>query len=213
MKKMMLMAGALAMLAAMTSCSSSSKAPRKPQTDMVEQVLPLSGPQYRSDAEYYRAVQSGVSPEQSMAKKIAMQNARQEIAAAVQTDIATVMENYAKAQKLPSQTSRSYEERVTELTYAIVKQSVSGMTLVEEKLFKEANMHGVEQERDEGPCARPDAEGREADVGFRVRPVQEALRAEARRVLAAVVFVCLQERCPAPGSGADAAFALNDPFP
>ena len=139
MKKMMLMVGALAMLAATTSCSSSSKAPRKPQTDMVEQVLPLSGPEYRSDADYYRAVQSGVSPEQSMAKKIAMQNARQEIAAAVQTDIATVMENYAKSQKLPSQTARSYEERVTELTYAIVKQSVSGMTLVDEKLFKEAN--------------------------------------------------------------------------
>ena len=135
MKKMMLMVGALAMLAATTSCSSSSKAP----TDMVEQVLPLSGPEYRSDADYYRAVQSGVSPEQSMAKKIAMQNARQEIAAAVQTDIATVMENYAKSQKLPSQTARSYEERVTELTYAIVKQSVSGMTLVDEKLFKEAN--------------------------------------------------------------------------
>ena len=36
-------------LAATTSCSSSSKAPRKPQTDMVEQVLPLSGPEYRSD--------------------------------------------------------------------------------------------------------------------------------------------------------------------
>lgn len=36
---MMLMVGALAMLAATTSCSSSSKAPRKPQTDMVEQVL------------------------------------------------------------------------------------------------------------------------------------------------------------------------------
>lgn len=139
MKKMMLMVGALAMLAATTSCSSSSKAPRKPQTDMVEQVLPLSGPEYRSDADYYRAVQSGISPEQSMAKKIAMQNARQEIAAAVQTDIATVMENYAKSQKLPSQTARSYEERVTELTYAIVKQSVSGMTLVDEKLFKEAN--------------------------------------------------------------------------
>ena len=28
---------------------------------------------------------------------------------------------------------------MTELTYAIVKQSVSGMTLVDEKLFKEAN--------------------------------------------------------------------------
>ena len=139
MKKQLLVAGVLAMLAVIPSCSSSKKAQRAMNQDLVEQALPMSGAQYKSDAEYYRSVQSGVSPERSMAKKIAMQNARQEIAAAVETDVATVMENYAKSQKLPSQQSRSYEERVTELTYSIVKQTVSGMTLMDEKFYKESN--------------------------------------------------------------------------
>ena len=139
MKKQLLVAGVLAMLAVIPSCSSSKKAQRAMNQDLVEQALPMSGAQYKSDAEDYRSVQSGVSPERSMAKKIAMQNARQEIAAAVETDVATVMENYAKSQKLPSQQSRSYEERVTELTYSIVKQTVSGMTLMDEKFYKESN--------------------------------------------------------------------------
>ncbi len=134
----MLIAGSLALLL-LGACSSSKKAARVLKSDMVEVALPLSGPQYRTDAEFYRAVQSGVSPEMAMAKKIAMQNARQEIAAAVQTDLSSVTENYAKSRQLPSEEQRSYEERMTELTYSIVKQTLTGATLADEKLFREQN--------------------------------------------------------------------------
>lgn len=134
----MLIAGSLALLL-LGACSSSKKAARVLKSDMVEVALPLSGPQYCTDAEFYRAVQSGVSPEMSMAKKIALQNARQEIAAAVQTDLSSVTENYAKSRQLPSEEQRGYEERMTELTYSIVKQTLTGATLAEEKLFREQN--------------------------------------------------------------------------
>lgn len=139
MNKQLLIICSLAVAGLLSSCGASSKAPKAPQTDMVEMALPFTGAQYRTDAENYRAVQSGVSPEMSMAKKIAMQNARQEIAAAIQADISAVTENYAKSQQLPSQTKRGYEERMTELAYTVVKQTLSGITLADEKLFKEAN--------------------------------------------------------------------------
>lgn len=129
---------ALAVLCA--SCSSTKKTARNiAPTGMVEQNIPFTDAKYRSDADAYRAVQSGVSTEMSMAKKIAIQNARQEIAAAVQTDLSSVIENYAKSQKLPSQELPAYEERMTELTYSVVQQTISGITLVDEKLFKENN--------------------------------------------------------------------------
>lgn len=122
------------------SCSSSKKVVcNKTISGMEEQWIPFSDTKYRSDADAYRAVQSGVSTEMSMAKKIAIQNARQEIAAAVQTDLSSVIENYAKSQNLPSQDLLSYEERMTELTYSVVQQTISGITLIDEKLFKEDN--------------------------------------------------------------------------
>ena len=99
MKRTLIGAIALLLAAGAVSCSSSKKAagPAAP-AGMVEEAIPLSGPQYRSDAEYYRAVQNGVSTERSTAQKIAMQNCRQDLAAAIQADVKTVIENYVKNQ-------------------------------------------------------------------------------------------------------------------
>lgn len=129
---------ALSVLA--VSCSSTQKITRTATPEgMVEQTLPFSEAKYHSDADAYRSVQSGTSTEMSMAKKIAIQNARQEIAADVQTDLSSVIENYATSQQLPSQEVPAYEARMTELTYSVVQQTISGITLVDEKLFKESN--------------------------------------------------------------------------
>ncbi|MBE6250498.1 MAG: hypothetical protein E7111_02465 [Bacteroidales bacterium] len=127
---------------AVTACSPVKKAAKTvvpAQTDLVEQVLPLSEAKYHSDAQYYRAVQSGVSPERSMAKKIAIQNARQELAATIQSDIKTVTENYAKQMNLSSDQVPGYESRMTELTYSVVSQTLTGATVIEEKLYTEPN--------------------------------------------------------------------------
>ena len=99
MKRTLIGAFALLLAAGAVSCSSSKKAsgPAAP-AGMVEEAIPLSGAQYRSNAEYYRAVQNGVSTERSTAQKIAMQNCRQDLAAAIQADVKLVIENYVKNQ-------------------------------------------------------------------------------------------------------------------
>ena len=99
MKRTLIGAIALLLAAGAVSCSSSKKAsgPAAP-AGMVEEAIPLSGAQYRSNAEYYRAVQNGVSTERSTAQKIAMQNCRQDLAAAIQADVKLVIENYVKNQ-------------------------------------------------------------------------------------------------------------------
>lgn len=102
---------------------------------MVEESVPLSGPQYRSDAAYYRAVQNGASTDRSMAQKIAMQNCRQELAANIQADLQVVMENYAKNQD--TGVAAEYKSQYQELSYAVVNQQLRDVQVADEKIFRQ----------------------------------------------------------------------------
>lgn len=122
------------------SCSSSKKVVETPApvpSGMVEDVIPLSGPQYRGDAEYYRAVQNGLSKERSMAQKIAMQNCRQELASAVQADVQAVIENYAKNQD--TSMTNEHKTQYQELAYTVINQRMTDVQVVDEKIYREAN--------------------------------------------------------------------------
>ncbi|WP_295935625.1 hypothetical protein [uncultured Alistipes sp.] len=136
MKKILFGAIALMLVAGLASCSSSKKAAKAP-AGMVEEAIPLSGAQYRSDADYYRAVQNGVSTERSTAQKIAMQNCRQDLAAAIQADMKVVIENYAKGQDtgLTAENKAQYQE----MAYTAVNQQLRDVQLVEEKMFRQDN--------------------------------------------------------------------------
>lgn len=129
----------LTIAAAMSiSCSSTKNVAQAPTpSGMVEEVIPLSGPQYRSNAEFYRAVQNGLSGERSMAQKIAMQNCRQELASAIQADVQVVIENYAKNQDTGM--TNEQKSQYQELAYAVINQRMADVQVVDEKLYREAN--------------------------------------------------------------------------
>ena len=131
MKRTLIGAIALLLAAGAVSCSSSKKAsgPAAP-AGMVEEAIPLSGAQYRSNAEYYRAVQNGVSTERSTAQKIAMQNCRQDLAAAIQADVKLVIENYVKNQD--TGVSAEHKSQYQELAYTAVGQQLRDVQVVEE---------------------------------------------------------------------------------
>ena len=135
MKRTLIGAIALLLAAGAVSCSSSKKAsgPAAP-AGMVEEAIPLSGAQYRSNAEYYRAVQNGVSTERSTAQKIAMQNCRQDLAAAIQADVKLVIENYVKNQD--TGVAAEHKSQYQELAYTAVGQQLRDVQVVEEKMFR-----------------------------------------------------------------------------
>ena len=135
--------GAIALLLAVgaVSCSSSKKAsgPAAP-AGMVEEAIPLSGAQYRSNAEYYRAVQNGVSTERSTAQKIAMQNCRQDLAAAIQADVKLVIENYVKNQD--TGVSAEHKSQYQELAYTAVGQQLRDVqAAIEDAIAKDAKLN------------------------------------------------------------------------
>lgn len=116
---------------AQTTATSSANA-------LTEQVLPLSGPQYRTDATYYRAVQSGKSKDMSTAKKVALQNARQELATSIKADLRMVIENYTNNRQLPTDEVSTTTTQMTELAYTVVNERLMGSSLSDEKLFTTA---------------------------------------------------------------------------
>ena len=134
--------------AATVSCGSSKKATATPApstpavtaaapSGMVEEVVPLSGPQYRSDKQYYRAVQNGLSADRSMAQKIAMQNCRQELAAAIQADVKAVIETYAKNQNTGA--NSTYTNQYQEMAYTVINQALADVQVVDEKIYRETS--------------------------------------------------------------------------
>lgn len=138
MRKLILLAAGLLFAVAFAGCSSGRKAKSVPMTEgEVEVTIPLSGPEYRSDAGYWRATQMGESRDAAMAKKLAMQNTRQELAALVQAEVQAVIENYGQNAAIAGKNIN--EGLYQELTRTVVKQQLNGLEVVGEKLFKLAN--------------------------------------------------------------------------
>lgn len=136
MKKNIFVAGTVLLSLLATGCGSSKKVtgPATMTPTETEVAIPLSGPEYASNADYWRAVQMGTSKDASMAKKVAMQNARQELAAAVQHDVKSVIENYGRNAAVGS--NNENEGLYQELARTVVNQQMNGVELVGEKLFR-----------------------------------------------------------------------------
>ncbi|MFR4024873.1 MAG: hypothetical protein ACLTZY_02910 [Alistipes indistinctus] len=194
MKRTLIGAIALLLAAGAVSCSSSKKAsgPAAP-AGMVEELFRSAAHEYRSNAEYYRAVQNGVSIERSTAQKIAMQNCRQDLAAAIQADVKLVIENYVKNQD--TGVSAEHKSQYQELAYTAVGQQLRDVQVVEEKMFRQDNgsfryyvcmqLPGCPGGSHRG-C---DLQGCQTQPGIRPRPVQKDLRGADGCFLAAVALL------------------------
>lgn len=136
MKKFMSFATSLLLVLGCVSCASTK--PKAPITEgEVEISIPLSGAEYQSTAKVWRAVQSGTSQNIEMAKKVAMQNARQELAATIQNQVKAVIENYGRSTNVGTQNES--ESLYEELTRTIVNQQMNDVRLIAEKTFRLAD--------------------------------------------------------------------------
>ncbi len=104
-----------------------------------EVYVPLSEPQFMTDTTAWRAVQSGKSTDLSIAKKIAVQNARTELASTVQGFIKAVIENYAR-NTLNGENNEAMSQ-YQELARTVVSQKLSGSGVVAEKVLKDIDQY------------------------------------------------------------------------
>jgi hypothetical protein len=123
-------------LVAVTSCKT-KKTPLAKQTGAIEITVPFSGKEYRSDEDFFRAKQSGKSPDLAAAKKIALQNAKSELASNIQSVIKKVTDQYTNQRTVGK--SQEFENKFEELAREVTDQSIANVTIKDEKIFQETD--------------------------------------------------------------------------
>lgn len=123
-------------LVSFSSCGSSKKMANKAAVG-VEIDVPLSGKEYQNDNEYWRYTASGVSPDMSVAKEIAVQAAREQLAASVKADVELVADRYAKNFNIGDKAElvQNYERQAI----TAVKQTLVGSEIIGEKMYRLEN--------------------------------------------------------------------------
>lgn len=101
---------------------------------MEEISLPLSGKEYQSDKEYIRTKGSGKSPDISTAKKIALNNAKAEMAGLINTRIKAVTDNYVNQRSIVE--AQDFGSKFESLTREVVNQQLTDVRIIGEKLFQ-----------------------------------------------------------------------------
>lgn len=131
---MLLLIPAIAMIS-LGSCKSKKATPIQKETGAVEISVPFSSKEYRSDENFFRAKQSGKSPDQATAKKIAYQNARAEMAANINATVKRVTDQYTNQRSVGNK--QEFENKFEELSREVVNLEMGNVSEIGEKIFGE----------------------------------------------------------------------------
>lgn len=130
---MFLFLGTLVLI--MPSCKSSKNVGKPVSEGMQEITVPLSGKEYQSNKELFRAKSVGKSPDIATAKKIALTNAKAELAGLITTTIKSVTHNYTNQRSVAD--AQDFENKFENLTKEIVAQQLNNVSIIGEKVFKD----------------------------------------------------------------------------
>lgn len=123
-----LLAGSLAV----QSCGGGKKAVM--EEGEIEINVPCSGDDFFTTKKYFRANSVGESLDQSVSKKKALNNAKGELAGAINTTIKATIDNYVNSREMNN--VEQVEERFEGLTREVIDQEIRGIKTICEKLFK-----------------------------------------------------------------------------
>lgn len=117
----------------------------------VEIVTPFSSSKYQSDQHFLRTISSGVSQNIATSKKIALQNAKTEMAGNIETIIQSVADQYIAQNTINNKVV--YKERFEVLSRVVVNQSLSGIKTAHSKVFANGDEYTtwvvIEKSKDE----------------------------------------------------------------
>ena len=129
---------AMAILFSLTvfSCKS-SKPIQSVNKGSNEVILPFTEAKYKTDKDYFRAKNNGNSQDLATAKKIALLNAKTEIASNINSLIKAVTEQYTNQRSVSDK--KEFESKFEETARNVVSQNLSEIRVMEEKVFQETN--------------------------------------------------------------------------
>ena len=119
------------------ACKSKKGKPIEKQSGATEISVPFTGKDYETNKETFRARSSGNSIDMVTAKKIAIQNAKSEMAGMIQTTMKKVTEQYTNQRQIG--TNQEFTNKFEELAREVTNQSLTDVAVIGEKIFKETN--------------------------------------------------------------------------
>lgn len=119
------------------SCKSKKGTPIEKQTGATEISVPYSTKEYQSDKDNFRAKSSGNSPDMTTSKKIALQNAKSEMAGLIQTTVKKVTDQYTNQRQVSS--TQEFSNKFEELSREVTNQQLVDVKIIGEKIFRETN--------------------------------------------------------------------------
>ncbi len=105
------------------------------QTGASEVTVPLTGKEYNSNKEFFRAKSSGKSPDIATAKKIALNNAKTEIAGLIKTTIKSLTDNYTNQRSVTN--AQDFENKFENLSREVVNQELTDIAVIGEKVLQQ----------------------------------------------------------------------------
>lgn len=132
----LLLVPALAMMT-LVGCKGKKATPIEKETGAKEISVPFSSKEYKTDEDFYRAKNLGKSPDMAAAKKIALNNAKSEMASNIQSMIKKVTDQYTNQRTVGK--DQEYENKFEELAREVTNQSLANVRVKDEKIFQEAN--------------------------------------------------------------------------
>lgn len=108
-----------------------------------EVIVPFSENKYKSDKDFFRAHQSGNSLDLATAKKIALQNAKADLAGNIKSLVKKVTDQYTNQRTVKNKQDdkvnekQDYENKFEELAREVVDQTLTDVRIMDEKIFKE----------------------------------------------------------------------------
>jgi len=103
-------------------------------TGAVEVQTPFESPEYRSDANHFRAVNQGTSIDYAMARRIAMQNARTELAAGIEATLRAVIDQYVDQRQVGN--VQEFQTRMQEQSRTVVNQRLNDVRVLGTRTFR-----------------------------------------------------------------------------
>jgi hypothetical protein len=118
-----------------TSCKTTQKLEKT--TGAIEITIPFSESKYKTDKDFFRAKQSGKSQDLATSKKIALQNAKSELAGNIKAVIKRVTDQYTNQRTVGDK--QDFENKFEELAREVVDQTLTDVRIIDEKIFKETD--------------------------------------------------------------------------
>ena len=134
-KSLLIATAATGILMSVSSCKTPQKLEKT--TGAVKITEPFSDSKYKTDKDFFRAKQSGNVQDLATAKKMALLNAKSELAGNIKAIIKRVTDQYTNTRKVGDK--KDFENKFEELAREVVDQTLTDVRVMDEEIYKETD--------------------------------------------------------------------------